>query len=75
MSDPRFQISIQYKQVGFYTGLSIGLVNYRSGFSGGVNECFSRVLHLIGCTNYLISNFGIDLSFEFLRFMSHINKR
>lgn len=41
---PRFQISIQYKQVGFYTGLSIGLVNYRSGFSGGVNECYSRVI-------------------------------
>ena len=40
---PRIQSTIQYKKYGLYAAYSIGLVNYKSDYVGGVNECYSRM--------------------------------
>lgn len=40
---PRIQSTIQYKKYGLYAAYSIGLVNYQSGYVGGINECYSRM--------------------------------
>ena len=41
---PRLQLSFGYKKYGAYLGYSVGLVNYKSGYIGGVNECYSRIM-------------------------------
>lgn len=41
---PRIQISVDYKKAGIYIGYSYGLVNYKSGYVGGTNECYARLL-------------------------------
>lgn len=40
---PRFQMSANYKKFGVYTSYSTGLVNYKAGYIGGTNECYSRL--------------------------------
>jgi len=40
---PRFQVSMGFKKVGAYLGNSIGLANYKSGYVGGINECYARL--------------------------------
>ncbi|MFT3945447.1 MAG: hypothetical protein QM763_00620 [Agriterribacter sp.] len=40
----RIQITAHYKMIGIYAGYSAGLVNYKSGYVGGVNEAYSRML-------------------------------
>ncbi|MBE7173481.1 MAG: outer membrane beta-barrel protein [Williamsia sp.] len=49
---PRLQFSSNYKNYGFYVGYSFGLVNFKSGYIGGINECYSRIFRF-GVT-YLI---------------------
>jgi hypothetical protein len=41
---PRFQMSINYKKAGAYLGYSHGFANYKSGYVGGVNECYARLI-------------------------------
>jgi len=41
---PRIQIDAHYKKVGAYIGYSFGLTNYKSGYDGGANECYARLL-------------------------------
>jgi hypothetical protein len=41
---PRLQLSADYKRFGVYVGYSFGLANYKSGYIGGTNECYSRLL-------------------------------
>jgi hypothetical protein len=38
---PRLQLSADYKKFGVYAGYSAGLVNYKSGYIGGTNDCYS----------------------------------
>lgn len=39
----RFQVSTGFKKMGAYIGYSLGLANYKSGYVGGVNECYARL--------------------------------
>lgn len=41
---PRIQIAADYKKIGAYIGYSFGLANYKSGYIGGINECYARLL-------------------------------
>jgi hypothetical protein len=41
---PGIQIAANYKKAGAYIGYSFGLVNYKSGYDGGANECYARLL-------------------------------
>jgi hypothetical protein len=41
---PRVQLSADYHQFGVYAGYSYGQVNYKTGYDGGVNESYSRIL-------------------------------
>lgn len=41
---PRLQLSADYKKFGAYVGYSLGQVNYKSGYIGGINDCYSRLL-------------------------------
>jgi hypothetical protein len=50
---PRIQFSIGYLKTGVYVGYSYGLSNYRSGYVGGTNECFARLLRF-GLTYKLV---------------------
>lgn len=43
---PRLQISAYYQKMYVYLGYSGGLVNYRAGYIGGENECYSRIFRL-----------------------------
>jgi hypothetical protein len=45
---PRIQLSILHKRLGFYAGYSFGQTNYLSGYIGGINECYSRLLRFGG---------------------------
>lgn len=40
---PSIQISTNYKKFGLFAGYSFGLVNYKSGYIGGINECYARL--------------------------------
>lgn len=40
---PRIQATFNYKKYGLYAAYSNGLVNYQSGYVGGINECYSRM--------------------------------
>lgn len=41
---PRLQMAAGYKKYGVYAGYSFGgLKNYKSGYVGGVNECYGRL--------------------------------
>lgn len=40
----RFQIALNYKKFGTFAGYSFGLKNYKSGYIGGTNECYSRMI-------------------------------
>ena len=40
---PRLQTSVDYKKIGLFAGYSLGLVNYKSEYIGGTNECYSRL--------------------------------
>ncbi|MFT3750311.1 MAG: hypothetical protein QM768_18485 [Agriterribacter sp.] len=40
----RIQITAHYKMIGIYAGYSAGLVNYKPGYTGGVNEAYSGML-------------------------------
>lgn len=41
---PRIQLATDYKKIGIYIGYSFGLANYKSGYIGGTNECYARLL-------------------------------
>ncbi|MDZ7934653.1 MAG: hypothetical protein U5M51_06775 [Emticicia sp.] len=41
---PRIQFSADYKKTGIYIGYSYGLANYKSGYEGGTNECYARLI-------------------------------
>ncbi|HRI33521.1 MAG TPA: hypothetical protein PLD02_07185 [Saprospiraceae bacterium] len=41
---PRIQATFNYKKYGLYAAYSNGLVNYQSGYVGGINECYSRII-------------------------------
>jgi hypothetical protein len=41
---PRIQLSMQHDKTGFFIGYSYGLSNYKAGYIGGTNECFSRLI-------------------------------
>ncbi|MFD2572140.1 hypothetical protein ACFSUS_15965 [Spirosoma soli] len=41
---PRLQVSACYGKIGAYVGYSYGLINYRSGWVGGTNECYSELV-------------------------------
>ena len=41
---PRIQATFNYKEYGIYTAYSNGLMNYKSGYVGGINECYSRII-------------------------------
>lgn len=41
---PRVQLAASYKRAGVYVGYSYGLANYMSGFVGGVNESYARMI-------------------------------
>lgn len=41
---PRIQISTDYKKIGLYLAYSVGLVNYKEGYIGGVNEAYSKII-------------------------------
>ncbi len=41
---PRFQVSTNYKKMGAYVGYSLGMANYKSGYIGGINECYARLI-------------------------------
>jgi hypothetical protein len=41
---PRIQLAADYHKLGIYVGYSYGLVNYKSGYIGGTNECFGRLV-------------------------------
>ncbi|HEY8897999.1 MAG TPA: hypothetical protein VIM79_24405 [Niastella sp.] len=40
---PRLQLAADYHRLGVYAGYSLGLVNYKTGYVGGVNESYARV--------------------------------
>lgn len=42
----RVQITTSYKKAGLFASYAWGLTNYKNGFAGGVNECYSRLLRL-----------------------------
>jgi hypothetical protein len=52
---PRIQVSTDYKKIGLYLGYSLGLVNYKSGYVGGTNEAFSKLIRF-GITYKIIDN-------------------
>ena len=41
---PRIQFSADYQKIGVYVGYSYGLTNYKSGYIGGTNECYARLV-------------------------------
>ena len=41
---PGIQLSIHYNKAGIYLGYAYGLVNYASGFRGGTNDCYARLI-------------------------------
>lgn len=41
---PRIQMGIQNNKIGAYVGYSKGLINYKSGFTGGKNEIYSEMI-------------------------------
>lgn len=41
---PRVQFTLNYKNFGFYTGYSLGLANFMSGYIDGVNDCYSNII-------------------------------
>jgi hypothetical protein len=41
---PRLQLSAYYARLGIYGGYAHGLVNYRSGWVGGTNQCNSELV-------------------------------
>jgi hypothetical protein len=41
---PRIQISTDYKKFGLYLGYSVGFVNYKEGYLGGINEAYSKII-------------------------------
>jgi hypothetical protein len=41
---PRIQLSTEYKKTGLYLGYSVGLLNYMSGYVGGENQVYSKML-------------------------------
>ena len=41
---PRLQISAYHARLGVYGGYSYGLVNYRSGWVGGTNQCHAELI-------------------------------
>lgn len=41
---PRLQLSTNYERLGIYGGYALGLVNYRSGWVGGTNQCNSELI-------------------------------
>ncbi len=43
---PRVQLSANYGRLGINVGYAIGLTNYRSGFTGGTSECYTRILRV-----------------------------
>ena len=49
---PRIQLSTYCGKFGLYAGYSYGLANYKSGYVGGVNECYARVIRF-GVTHQL----------------------
>lgn len=49
---PRIHSTLNYKNCGIYLAYSYGLVNYQSGYVGGINECYSRIIR-----------FGLDYKF------------
>jgi len=40
---PRIQACFNYKKYDLFAAYSNGLVNYQSGYVGGINECYSRI--------------------------------
>ncbi|MCC6288083.1 MAG: hypothetical protein IT249_09365 [Chitinophagaceae bacterium] len=40
----RIQLTAHYKMIGIYAGYSAGFTNYMSGYIGGINEAYSRML-------------------------------
>jgi hypothetical protein len=40
---PRGQLSANYGRTGIYIGYSYGLANYKSGYVGGVTQCYARM--------------------------------
>nr|WP_293834381.1 hypothetical protein [uncultured Arsenicibacter sp.] len=41
---PRLQATIHYRRAGLFAGYSRGLVNYKEGWVGGINEAYSNYL-------------------------------
>ena len=40
---PRLQLAADYNRFGVYAGYSLGLVNYKTGYVGEVNESYSGI--------------------------------
>jgi hypothetical protein len=40
---PTMQVAAYYKVYGIYVGYAFGASNYKSGYIGGINECYSRI--------------------------------
>lgn len=43
---PRLQLAAYYKRLGIYVGYAWGLNNYKKGYVGGTNDCYSRITRL-----------------------------
>ncbi|MEI6586484.1 MAG: hypothetical protein WCL56_10370 [Sediminibacterium sp.] len=41
---PRIQLAVDYYKAGIFLGYSYGLANYKTGYTGGKNECYSRLI-------------------------------
>ncbi|OIN58487.1 hypothetical protein [Arsenicibacter rosenii] len=41
---PRLQATLHYRKIGLFAGYSHGLVNYKEGWIGGINEAYSKYL-------------------------------
>jgi hypothetical protein len=41
---PRIQLNVKRSKIGIYLGYSHGGINYKQGFVGGTNECYSRLI-------------------------------
>jgi hypothetical protein len=40
----RIQLSVDYNKVGVFLGYSYGVLNYKSGYLGGINESYARII-------------------------------
>jgi len=55
---PRIQISTEYKRIGLYIGYSNGITNYMSGYDGGTNITFAKIVRF--GVSYKISHSTIE---------------